>query len=187
MTIAIDHWQFSGSRPYRMGVNEYRRMIDADMFDGRNVELVEGRLIEMARSNLPHGALSSKLIAKLYQAYGDTDWLHFNDTFVGLTPDTARAPDISIIRQSDLDGDVLTGAIVWLAVEISHSTLDEDLNRKRPQYARAGIKHYWVIDVEGRQVHRFAAPENGDYAEALISRFDEQLPLPGIAATICVD
>ena len=34
---------------------------------------------------------------------------------------------------------------IYLLIEISNSSLDYDLNVKRPIYAQAGIREYWVM------------------------------------------
>ncbi len=43
-----------------------------------------------------------------------------------------------------------------LVVEISASSLQDDLNRKQKLYQRLGVKEYWVANVSGSQVTAFA-------------------------------
>ena len=177
---------FEGSRPHFVSADEFWLMIDVGAFANARVELVEGKLVEMAPSSMPHGMLVARIGARIYNAYGDKDWVHVIDTYVTLAPATVRAPDIAVIARTDDDGTELTGEDVFLAIEVSHSTLKEDLERKRVHYAEAGIRHYWVVDVEGERVHRFSEPSGADYAQAVVSDFSAPLALPGCDATIVI-
>ena len=75
---------------------------------------------------------------------------------------------------------------ILLAIEISDSTLKEDLERKRVHYAEAGIRHYWVVDVEGERVHQFSDPSGADYAQVVMSDFSAPVALPGCNAKIVI-
>ena len=46
-----------------------------------------------------------------------------------------------------------------LVIEVSDTTLAYDLGDKASLYAAAGIKDYWVIDVENRRLHVFRDPQ----------------------------
>jgi Uma2 family endonuclease len=177
---------FEGSRPHLVSADEFWRMIDIGAFANARVELVKGKLVEMAPSSMPHGMLVARIGARIYNAYEDKDWVHVIDTYVTLAPSTVRAPDIAVVARTDDDGTELTGNDVMLAIEVSHSTLKEDLKVKRRHYAQSGIRHYWVVDVEGERVHCFAEPKGGDYTAVVVSAFSEPLPLPGCNATILI-
>ncbi len=153
-------------------------MIDAGLFSDARIELVEGELVEMAPSGRAHGELVARLTRIVGNAYGDKDWVHFVDTYVGIGQQTVRAPDIFVVDRLQDDGNELTGKDVVLAIEVSHATLREDLGRKRIDYATAGVRNYWVVDVEGGRVHRYSVPTGFDYARASIDGFDEALALP---------
>jgi Uma2 family endonuclease len=178
---------FEDSRPHVISADEFRQMTGAGVFGDRRIELVEGELIEMAPSGRPHGEFLAGITRRIGNAYGDADWLFFVDTYVGLGPTTVRAPDFSVIARSTDDGAELEGASIVLAVEVSHTTLREDLGRKRAHYAAAGVQNYWVVDIDGRCVHRFARGDGGDFTEADRTAFGEPMPLPGIDATVVID
>jgi Uma2 family endonuclease len=48
-----------------------------------------------------------------------------------------------------------------LVIEISASSLNEDLGQKRLLYERLGVQEYWVADVTAMQVTAFAVSEGG--------------------------
>ena len=48
-----------------------------------------------------------------------------------------------------------------LAIEISASTLNDDLGKKRLLYERFGVREYWVVDVQSAIVTAFAVADGG--------------------------
>jgi Uma2 family endonuclease len=67
-----------------------------------------------------------------------------------------------------------------LAVEISASTLEDDLSVKRALYAELGVREYWVVDVEAVQVRMFSLKEKD---AALVEVQDSQV-LAGLHASL---
>jgi Uma2 family endonuclease len=57
-----------------------------------------------------------------------------------------------------------------LIVEISSSTLNDDLGRKRLLYERVGISEYWVIDTEEKQAIAFSIADrrSGEIEQSLV-------------------
>jgi Uma2 family endonuclease len=67
------------------------------------------------------------------------------------------------------------GERVRLVVEVSDSTLADDLGHKRALYAAASIPEYWVADLPGRAMHRYWAPAEGAYARSAVAPFGEAI------------
>jgi Uma2 family endonuclease len=79
--------------------------------------------------------------------------------------DSEPKPDIAIVRPPDtlyLNRHPYTEDIYWL-IEISDRTLKKDLEVKKIIYANAGIKEYWVIDLQSRILYVFQNPIEQDY------------------------
>lgn len=53
-----------------------------------------------------------------------------------------------------------------LVVEVSATTLDDDLTAKRELYARMGVREYWVVDARSIRVNMFGRNEQ---SEALVN------------------
>lgn len=64
---------------------------------------------------------------------------------------------------------------VRLVVEVSDTTLEDDIGRKRQIYAAGEIPEYWVVDLSGRVVRQYWGPENGSYANEGIVPFGGRL------------
>ncbi|WP_309734018.1 Uma2 family endonuclease [Chamaesiphon sp. OTE_75_metabat_556] len=70
-------------------------------------------------------------------------------------------------------------AIPNLVIEISNTTLEDDLGAKRLLYEEMGISEYWVVDVQNSQVYAFEMFDRGS------RRIDISLVLPNLSiATI---
>ena len=177
---------FVGAQPYRMAAADYIRAILTDSLGSAHVELVEGELIEMAPSGLEHGRQNANLTFDLSVLYRPLGRLLCIDAIVQLSETTVRAPDITVIDTEPKDRNHLLPADILLAVEISQSTLTEDIGRKRVDYASAGIRHYWVVDVEGRRVHTYADPQGADYAAIRVYAFGDSIDVPGAEGTITI-
>ena len=187
MTDATPLELFEGVRPHLIEFDDYVAMIGAGVFGGANVELVDGELIELAPSQTRHSRMLGRVFALLHAPYQTLGFELYIDAIVKIGPKSGRAPDISVVDRDIGDRTTLRPEDILLAIEISDSTLSEDLGRKRKNYAKAGIRHYWVVDVEGRRVHQFTGAKNSDYAEVTVSEFADAIPLPSSDKTVVIE
>ena len=178
--------RFKGAQPYRVSADNYLKLVDAGGFGDAHVELVEGELVEMSPSHSKHGKMVGKVYSSLAAVYSQLGCEIFIDTIVELSTLTLRAPDICVTDSPTDDQKNLPASAILLAVEISDTTLAEDIGRKRIDYASAGIRHYWVVDVEGRRVHCYADPQGADYAAIRVVPFGEGVEVPGAEGAIIV-
>jgi len=70
-----------------------------------------------------------------------------------------------------------------LVIEVAVSSLRQDLHTKPRLYARAGIEHYWVLDLDGRRAVAHSGPGPDGYREVTTVPAEGQLvataiPLP---------
>lgn len=72
---------------------------------------------------------------------------------------------------------------VRLIAEVSDTTLEDDLGRKRRIYAAGGVPEYWIVDLAGQVVCQHAAPERDAYASGVAVPFGAPLSaatIPGL-------
>jgi Uma2 family endonuclease len=62
-----------------------------------------------------------------------------------------------------------------LVIEISNTTLEDDLGAKRLLYEEMGIAEYWVVDVQNTLIYAFTMIDRGS------RRIDTSLVLPGLS------
>lgn len=167
----------------RITAEQFEKMADAGVFtypDDR-VVLREGLLCRMNPQNIPH--MTAK--AEVYDALLDALRTLGAKLRVG-SEGSVRAGDHDVPQPDIIVWDPIRarGPVprerVRLAVEVSDTTLSDDLGYKRALYAAAGIPEYWVVDLRGRVVHQNWAPTAGAYSQAQI------VPFGGAVASIAV-
>ncbi len=67
---------------------------------------------------------------------------------------------------------------VYLVIEIADSTLKRDCQVKALDYGSSGIKDYWVLDINNRQLRVFRkGTDQGYESEVIIEENEEVSPL----------
>lgn len=142
-------------RTIRWTRDEYHRLADQGFFRGRRVELVGGEVIEMSPMREPHAAGIALTAEALRAAFGPGFYIR---TQVPLhLGDDEPEPDVAVVPGSPRDyAESPTHAL--LIVEIAESSFRYDTTVKASLYARAGIRDYWVMDLERRQLLVFREP-----------------------------
>jgi Uma2 family endonuclease len=158
----------------------YQDVIDSP--DHMIAEIVDGELYQTTRPGVPHTVAASKLMAMLDAPFGmdgggPGGWfvlfepeLHLGEDI--LVPDVAgwryeRLPLLSQDAYFTLPPD-------WLCEVLSRSTGAIDRNKKLPIYARAGIRHVWLIDA-GIRTLEVLRLHDGSWSTLAIHRGDERI------------
>jgi len=133
--------------------DELEQMPDVDSV---LTELDEGELIEMPPAGRRHGRTEIRIatILETFTRSNKLGLVYASDTGFRLTDDTVRAPDVSFVRQSRIQGgDGYYQGAPDLAVEIySPSDRVRQLMRKVKQYFAAGTHTIWIVYPETREV-----------------------------------
>ncbi|MFT3785288.1 MAG: Uma2 family endonuclease [Tepidisphaeraceae bacterium] len=142
----------------RFTVDEYFRMSEAGLFDGRRVELLNGRIYRMHAQATPHMAAVTAGIVQLQRIALPNDWVVVQGT---LKLDKNSAPDPDLMLLPVPRG---TPSENWplpvLLVEVSSSTYKHDSGIKLRKYAMAGITDYWIVNLKTDQVEVYRDPQN---------------------------
>jgi Uma2 family endonuclease len=127
--------------------------------DNNRYEIIEGELLVSRAPSLLHQSVSGKLLASILSyliqnPIGDT-WatprVIFNE-FNGVVPDLVF---VSKKRRNEIAaGDRITGAPDLVVEIVSPGPDNERRDRviKRQQYARFGVREYWIVDPAGRTI-----------------------------------
>jgi len=119
------------------------------------VELIEGKTYLMSpRPRIAHNRVSLR-IAHLFENYLEGKrCVAFGDgTDVYLDNKNHYVPDAMIVcNRSIIHGDAIYGAPDLVVEVLSPSTASNDRGPKMRQYAKAGVKEYWIVTPIGRSV-----------------------------------
>lgn len=158
--------QLDARNKRRLTVDEFLLLDREGAFGDRRTELFEGKVYYISPKHRPH----ARTVGDLYYALRQSLEQHgsglsvLTDISVRLSDHDVPEPDIAITDAPEGDG-ILPLESVKLLIEVSDSTLAQDLGMKGELYAGAGVPEYWVVDVNGRVIHQMWLPEPGSYAE----------------------
>lgn len=157
----------------RFTLEDVRRIWDAGGFPNYpSIELIDGEVFEMPAD----GWRTTNWNALINR------WLVMN-----ASPDTLVVPDKTLavgedglkpdfwLYPANIDPRDVTGADCLLVIEVSDTTLRWDIGQKAARYALGGVREYWVIDVEGRQVFVHRLGQDGTYGEPMVFGAEEPL------------
>ena len=147
-----------------LSVQEYHRLGEFNE-KGRRTELIRGIVIEKTSKSPLHRTIVS-LLYRLFLARlpkGLTVWQEQPLTLADSEPE----PDISVTRGGQRDFLKAHPATAELVIEVALSSpaLDQE---NASLYAEAGVKEYWIILGNQRQVEVYRRPENGRYQETFV-------------------
>ncbi len=162
----------------KWSIDDYHLMIKSGVLNNRSVELLEGEIIEVSPESPLHRFTNDSIaeylrqqlqgLAKVFEAHPIT------------LDNSEPEPDISIVRLPNtnyLNRHPYPEDIYWL-IEISNTTLEDDLNKKKRIYASMGINEYWVVDLKNKELIVFRETSGNDYkTKATFSN--------GMISTIC--
>jgi len=97
MTLATDDRGSPAVTPYRWTVDRYHRAVEAGIFDGQPLELLDGQLIEMSPEGIPHAGLSSDGADYLRERLGSQAKVREAKP-ITLPNDSEPEPDIAIVK-----------------------------------------------------------------------------------------
>ena len=151
-----------GPRPVLWTCAEFHRLGDLGVFEGRRAMLIDGVILEEGPMNPPH-AITLELLEEAIRAAFRAGWRIRIQCPLVLGQDLDPEPDLAVIAGTarGSSGHPTTADLV---VEVADSSLAFDTNEKRLLYARAGIREYWVVDINGRRLLVYRDPRSGDYA-----------------------
>jgi len=143
-------------------VEEFVRMVEADVFGTTRVELLNGRVHWMSQND-PHLVAVSKGAEAIFRQKLPTDWLVIGGTLrldrLGIDLRSAPDPDLMWF-DSPLGTPIEVRRLPMLLIEISHTTYAYDVGEKLRKYAQAGIPDYWIEHLDADRVEVYRDPVN---------------------------
>jgi Uma2 family endonuclease len=176
-------------RRHRITVEEYHRMAEVGLLapDAR-VELIEGEIIYMPPIGSRHAAAVRRLDKLLHRSIAERAIVSCQAS-LQLGDLNEPQPDFALLawREDFYEQRNPTAFDTLLVIEVSDTTLRQDLHRKMSLYARHAIPELWVIDVERKQLHAFRNPTGETYADASTPDKPGIMPiaaLPGVTVDL---
>jgi Uma2 family endonuclease len=153
-----------GLIPAKVTLEQYHCMVDAGVWDGCHVELLDGIVVEMSPEGTPHASDSSRIGEFLIYLLGQRAHVRLAKP-ITLPNHSEPEPDLAIVQRLDdyyRSHHPYPEDIFWL-VEYANSSLEKDLGVKANLYAAANIPEYWVVNLRETMLIVFREPVNGEY------------------------
>lgn len=158
-----------------LSVADLDAMFDAGILSREEkIELVEGELLQMNSQMLAHAVVKNKM-ARLLAKDLDDKFDVLVEVTVQLGPRTLVDPDIIVSTPLSAQQRYARAEEVFLAIEVSNTSLRYDLGRKAQSYAKANIQELWVVDVKSKVTSIHREPSSDGYASITSVPFDHAL------------
>lgn len=141
---------------YRWTADELDRASELGLFEGRRVELIDGEIINMGYQDNLHAVGIGLLQRSLLKLFEDKYWVRIQLP-LKISEYDAPVPDAAVVL-GDPNDFREHPATALLVVEVSVSSLSYDTLRKASLYASAGVKDYWVVDLNAQALRVFREP-----------------------------
>jgi len=144
---------------------------------GSRKELIDGYMFDRNMPTTNHqrivGELFLQLSSQIKKNGGTCDAFSGNVDVV-LDEKTVVVPDVFIVCDRDKDkGTHIEGAPDFVIEVLSPSNSQYDMIKKHSKYGEAGVREYWVVNIEKRKVIAYDF-ENRDVS---IAAFEGEMPL----------
>ena len=151
MTVTTAKWK----------LEEYRRMVEAGVLEGRAVEFLHGGIVAMSPEGAPHAAASSDAGDYLSGLLGVRAQVRHSKLITIPALVSEPEPDLAMVRRLGRAYRCRHPApedVFWL-VEYAQTSLSKDLDEKKRLYADAGIPEHWVVNLRDKTL--FGFPSTG--------------------------
>ncbi|WP_010185492.1 Uma2 family endonuclease [Sphingomonas sp. PAMC 26605] len=152
--------------PHKVGlrVEDFLLLNASGAFDDYGkTELIDGDIYVMNAQFSEHAGAKSRLAfaltVRLREIGSDLELM--TEVAIRLNDDSMPEPDIVLHRWRG-EGPVPVESVA-LVIEVSDTTLANDLGRKSDLYAAAGIPEYWVIDLNESRALMHENPDSDGY------------------------
>ncbi len=163
---------------YKWTTDRYHQAINAGLFADQSLELLRGELILMAPEREPHAYCNSESGDYLRAILGTRAKVREGHP-ITLPNHSEPIPDLAIVKPLGViyrHRHPHPEDIFWL-VEISNTTLNQDLTVKKAIYAEAGILEYWVVNLPNKELTIFHNLKNTIYTTTKTSSTGTISPL----------
>jgi Uma2 family endonuclease len=146
-------------------VAEFNRMAEVGIIaDRERVELLGGRIVEMAPIGMRHWDQHASIVTYLNRALAGRVKVVGQGSFP-LGSRNEPQPDIALLapRSYRRDRRPPTTAEIFAFIELADSSLAKDLGPKLALYARFGIADYLVVDLDHEHVLHHSDPHELGY------------------------
>jgi Uma2 family endonuclease len=137
--------------------DEYYKMAEIGFFDGKRVELIGGKVLEMTPMLSGHATATMLVAEALREVFYARHFLRVQLP-LSVSEISDPEPDVAVVEGAIRDYRDAHPTTAALVVEVADSSLDYDLTDKASLYASAGVADYWVVNLPQRRLEVLRSP-----------------------------
>ncbi|CAN5795229.1 Uma2 family endonuclease [soil metagenome] len=137
-------------KPYNFTVDDFAVMVQAGLFHDQRVELLDGVIVDMSPASPGHEYAIDVIAENLMRAFLDRARVRVQNAVNLELPEWLPHTDVVLVARKDYSEQRPTPEDIFLLVEVANTSLALDKGQKRTLYAQAGIKEYWIADLNSR-------------------------------------
>ncbi len=166
-------------RPFT--VEEYHQLLEAGLFEGERLELLDGLIVRVAPLGMPHWNRHGEIVEYLIELLRGVAKVR-GPISLPLGDRDEPEPDIVILADVDyeLRGRVPEPFETFATIEIANTSFIRDTETKRILYAKFEIRDYLVVDLERNELIHYSEPVGGDYAKTRTMKRGEAFVLASL-------
>jgi Uma2 family endonuclease len=150
---------------HRFTVDEYHRLSETGILhEDDNVELIEGRIINMVPIGSRHASCVKRLVALLVGKLQKRAIVSVQDP-VDLNEKSEPETDIAILKWRDdfYKDKHPSPQDILLIIEVADASLEYDKFTKTQLYAKSGIQEVWLINLLENTIEIYRSPSINGY------------------------
>lgn len=173
-------------QPWRWTREDFHRALELGFFSEDDpIELIAGELYAESPQSRIHYKAIKRVARVLRQAFGE-DYSVDEQGPAAMNVGSEPEPDVTVVRGDFEDyDDHPSPPDIALVVEVSDTSLAKDRLIKGGNYARAGIRDYWLLNLKNRtlEMRRGPGPVEDDETDiryrslAILGENDSVTPL----------
>lgn len=150
--------------------------------EDERLELIDGVLYNMSSPTAIHQVIAGKVYYKLENYIMGKKGpcipiISPIDVQLDCDEKTILQPDVIIVCDRDkLKKGIVYGAPDFVVEVLSPSTRKRDKNLKLNKYICAGVREYWIVDPEKKNIVVYAEDGQGDY-DIFVYTFENEVPV----------
>jgi Uma2 family endonuclease len=165
---------------------EYVRMVEAGVFEGRRVELIDGVVFEMPPQLSPHAA-TVMLAQEVLRGVFSPGFSLRCQMPLDVGTESMPEPDLAVVPGTPRDYYTAHPTDAALVLEVADTSQSHDRKRKARTYAKARLQDYWIINLARDVLEVYRDPVGDNYRTRLVLHRGERIaPLSRPDAPIAV-
>jgi len=160
---------------HRFTIEEYHRLTQTGILhEDDNVELIEGRIVDMTPIGTKHASCVTRL-NEIFSERLQRSVIISVQNPIYINEYSEPEPDIAILkRRSDFYSERLPCPDdILLIIEVADTSIEYDKVIKIPLYAKAKVQEVWIINLLDNAIEVYRSPSSEGYR--IVTKIDHTL------------